>query len=123
MAPKREEKTTGELVQEIFKEDKIAEVQVPWLVQLPGTAEPVHSLGKPERVFNFWSQQSGRGIQLFRVASVQSQRATAAPPDFSGCITAAITLHCWQPKRTDVSTSEALLPLILRLAVQLNRRA
>ena len=46
---------------------------------------------------------------------------TAVPPDFSGWFTASITLHCWQPKRKDVSTSEALLHLILRLAVHLNR--
>ena len=115
MAPKGEEKAMDELVQESPQEDEITELQVPRLVQFPGTAEPAHSHSKPDEVFNFWSRQSGNGFQL-----PGGRCATAAPPDFSGCITAAITLHCWQPKRTDVSTSEALLPLILQLAVQLN---
>ena len=43
---------------------KLLKVQVPRLVQLPGTAEPAHSHGKPDGVFNFWSQQSGNRFQL-----------------------------------------------------------
>ena len=42
----------------------LLKVQVPRLVQLPGTAEPVHSHSKPDGVFNFWSQQTGYGFQL-----------------------------------------------------------
>ena len=57
----------------------------------------------------------------FPVGSMQSRRATAVPPDFSGCSHSINTLQCWHSKRTDMSTSEALLPLILRLAVQFNR--
>ena len=46
------------------KKTILLKVQVPRPVQLPGTAEPAHSLGKPEKVFNFWSQQSGNSFQL-----------------------------------------------------------
>ena len=38
MAPKREEKATGKLVEEVPKEDEITEVQVPRLVTGPPTA-------------------------------------------------------------------------------------
>ena len=59
----------GELVEESSQEDNITEVQVPRLVQLPGTADrPALSHGKVETEFNF------------RLASVQPQCATPAPP-------------------------------------------
>ena len=57
MAPKREEKTTGELVQEVPEEDEIAEIIE---VQFPGTPDlRAHSLGKAEMDFNSRSQQTG----------------------------------------------------------------
>ena len=68
MAPKRVENTLGELVEEIPPPYKTTEGTLiedkTGLVQLPRTAEPVHSLGKLERVFNFTG----------------GQRATLAPP-------------------------------------------
>ena len=65
----------GELVQEIPQEDEITEVQVPRLVQLPGTADrPAHSLGKAEKVFNF------------RLAGVLQQRH----PTCNSCITGSL---------------------------------
>ena len=69
MAPKRVEETTGELVQEIPKEDEITEVQVPRLVQLPGTATgPLTASAKRKLI-----STSGWGIQL-----LVGQRATSA---------------------------------------------
>ena len=54
MAPKREEKATGKLVQEVPKEDKITELQVPRLVQFPGIADRLApGLSKVDVEFNF----------------------------------------------------------------------
>ena len=87
MAPKRLGKTTGKLVQEIPKEDDITEVQVPRLVQFPGTADRLAlGLSKPDEVFNFWltglltALAKWKWISTFRLAAVQPQRGTPAPP-------------------------------------------
>ena len=54
MAPKGEEETTGELVQEVPKEDEITELQVPRLVQFPGIADRLAlGLSKADVEFNF----------------------------------------------------------------------
>ena len=47
-----------------LKTPKLLKEQVPWLVQLPGTAEPIHSLSKPDEDFNSRSQLTGKGFQL-----------------------------------------------------------
>ena len=51
----------GELVEESPQDHKITEMQVLRLVQLPRTAEPIHSLSKLEIVFNFrmWNSTFG----------------------------------------------------------------
>ena len=67
MAPKREEKATGKLVQEVPKEDKITEVQVLRLVTGPPTAT-----AKLDEEFNFW---------LLVYYSSTTLRATAASLD------------------------------------------
>ena len=70
----------GELVQEIPQDSQITEVQVPRLVQLSGTADrPTLSLG-------------------FRLASVQFQHATPAPPNINNSVTGSTTLHHWLSK-------------------------
>ena len=77
MAPKRVEDSTGEVEHKTSQDSNNAELQVPRLVQLPGTADrPALSHGKAELDFNF------------RLAGGEFQRATAAPPDFSGGNTA-----------------------------------
>ena len=74
-----------------LKTPKPLKLQVPWLVQLPGTADrPALSHGKPDIDFNF------------RLAvcnlSVLHQRHL----DFSSCVTASTALYNWLSKRTDV---------------------
>ena len=71
MAPKGEEETTGELVQEVPKEDEITELQVPRLVQFPGIADRLTTgLSKADVEFNFrlparsQPQQTGWRFQL-----------------------------------------------------------
>ena len=67
----------GELVKESPQDSEITELQVPRLVQLPGTADrPALSLS-------------------FRLAGVQPQRATAAPPGVNSGVTGSTTLYCW----------------------------
>ena len=83
--PKRVENTTGELVEESSQDSKFTEVQVPRLVQFPGTADRLAlGLSKADEEFNF------------RLASVQPQRATAAPPDFNSSITGSTAFYDWQ---------------------------
>ena len=118
MAPKRVEDSMGELVEEIPPHHETAES--------PNSTASATSRNSGSRT---QPQQTRYGFELpegefnfsgwRHATSVLQQRH----PNFSGCITASATLHCWQPKQTGVSTSEALLPLILQLAVQLNRRA
>ena len=91
-----------------------------WARQLPGTAEPVHSLGKPEKVFNSWSQQRGWRFQL-------SSWRHATRACYSNAISTSAAASQHQSHSTVGSLSErtcqlleALLPLILRLAVKLN---
>ena len=57
------------------------------------------------------------------VAPTYYKETLAMSPIEASPIGLSPTLQCRHPKRKDVSTSEALLSLILRLAVELNRRA
>ena len=99
MAPKRVEKTTGELVKEIPKEDEIVEVQVPRLVPLShGQADIVFNfrmgistlgLSKPDEVFNFPVGQRAisacytNAISTSAAASQhQSHSTTGSPTDW-----------------------------------------
>ena len=101
---------------------KLLKVQFPRLVQLPGLAEPIHSLGKPDIDFNFRMRNS-----TFPVGQCATSVLQQRHPDFSGCFTASIALHHWLSKQTDVPVKssyhdyigEGNTPL---LAVQANGR-
>ena len=108
MVPKRVEDSTGELVKESPQDLDITEVQVPRLVQLPGTADrPALSHGKVDVEFNF------------RLASVQPQHATAVPPDVNNSVTGSTTLHRWLSKQTDVPAKASSLKTQPLLVVKL----
>ena len=78
-------------------------------MQLPGLVEPIHSLGKLERDFNFTG----------------GQHATLAPPQLQRLHPSSnhTPLLAVQAYGRVSSFLDALLPLSLRLAVQQNRRA
>ena len=120
MAPKRVEDSTGELVEESPQDLEITEVQVPRLVQFPGTADRLApGLSKADVEFNFWlparsqPRQTGWGFQLlvsakrkwnstFRLAACNPSVLQQRHLDFSSCFTASIALHHWLSKQTDV---------------------
>ena len=76
-----------------------------WARQLPGTAEPVHSHSKPEKVFNFWSQQSGNSFQL-------SGWRHAARACYSNAISTSAVASQHQSHSTVGSPSERMCQLL-----------
>ena len=90
-----------------------------WWCKFRGLFNPLGQLPAPSQPNQ--TRKDSQLWQKFRLGACGLSLSHQRHPNFSGWFTASNTLHCWQPKRTDVSTSEALLPLILRLAVQLNR--
>ena len=98
------EKTTGKLVQESPQDLEIIEVQVPKLVQFPGTADRLAlGLSKPDEVFNFW---------LTGLLTASPKRKGISTSGWPACYTSA-TLR---------ATAASLDLRTQQLAVQENRR-